>query len=68
MRKLYALFAAVIVLAFCGGAFADREEQFVREEAARRNITLLTVEQARDIAIKQFTSGNVRVKDIDLED
>ena len=68
MKKLCALLAVIMVLGICGGAFADREEQYVREEAARRNITLLTVEQARDIAVKRIGSDNVRVKDVDLED
>ena len=68
MKKVCILLAVIMVLCICGGAFAGREEQYVREEAARRNITLLTVEEARDIAVKQFTSGNARVKDVDLED
>ena len=51
--KLCALLAVIIVLGICGGAFADHEEQYVREEAARRNITLITIEQARDIAVKR---------------
>ena len=68
MKKLCALLAVIMVLGICGGALADLEEQYVREEAARRNITLLTVEQASDIAVKRIGGGNVRVKDVDLED
>ena len=68
MKKLCALLAVVIVLGICGGALADHEGQYVREEAARRNITLITIEQARDIAVNRVGSGNVMVKDVDLED
>ena len=68
MKKLCVLFAVMLVLAVCGGAFADREERYVREEAARRGIKLLTVAEAREIAVESIGTGNVRVKEVELED
>ncbi|MBQ7216337.1 MAG: PepSY domain-containing protein [Synergistaceae bacterium] len=72
MKKLCMLLAAVIVLGIAGQAFAhdhhDHEEQYIIEEAARRNITLITSAEARDIAAKRIGSGNVRFKDVELED
>ena len=72
MKKICVLLAAVIVLGIFGQAFAhdhhDHEEQYVIEEAARRDIKLLSAAEARDIAAKRIGSGNVRFKDVELED
>ena len=72
MKKLCAVLAAVMLLAMCGSAFAlrhmDREEKYVRDEAARRGMKLLTVVEVREIAAKQFEAGNVSVKEVELED
>ena len=70
MKKLCALLMVSIVLGAAGMAFAhdDHEEQYVIEEAARRNIELLSAAEARELAAKQFKSGNVRFKEVELED
>ena len=52
-----------------GVSFADgREERYVREEASRRGITLITEEEAVRIARERAGSKDARVKDVDLED
>ena len=63
----------VLVLAFCGQALAhghhgDREARWCREEASRRNIKLLTVDEAKRIAEEHINERVVRFKDVDLED
>ena len=60
MKKICVLLAAVVVLGVFGQAFAhegrhDHEEQYVIEEAARRDI-------------KRIGAENVRFKEIELED
>ena len=67
MKKLCVLLA-VMILAVCGQAFADREEQFTREEAARRGVKLLSVEDVKAIAAKRLGSENIRYKDVELEE
>ena len=57
------LLAAAVL---CVGAFA--EERYVREEAARRNITLITLKEAEQIAMQQLKSRNFRFKESELED
>ena len=69
MKKLCMLLAAVVVLGVFGQAFAHgREEQYVIEEAARRDIKLLSAAEARNIAAKRIGAENVRFKEIELED
>ncbi len=67
MRKI--LCALLIVAALSGVALAhEHEERFVREEASRRNITLITLEEAKRIASERIHERGVRFKDADLED
>lgn len=67
MKKLVC--ALLIVALMAGVSFADgREERYVREEASRRGITLITEEEAVRIARERAGSKNARVKDADLED
>ena len=73
MKKLCLLLAAIIVLGIFGQAFAhdhhhDHEEQYVIEEAARRDIKLLTSAEAKDIAAKRIGSGSITFREIELED
>ena len=73
MKKICVLLAAVVVLGVFGQAFAhegrhDYEEQYVIEEAARRDIKLLSAAEARNIAAKRIGAENIRFKEIELED
>ena len=65
--KLLAVLLLVCMFALVGTAYADHDGRWVREEAARRQMTLITINQAREIASKSFASGNVRIKEIELE-
>ena len=73
MKKILCVVVAVI-MALSGVAFAhsvnhhDREEQYAREEAARRNMKLITLEEAQRIAADNIHERDVRFKDADLED
>ena len=68
MKKLLCA-VMVIVLAVSGAAFAHgHEERYVREEAARRNMKLITSEEAQKIAIARLNAKNVRFKEVDIED
>ena len=67
MRKILCVLLVVAVMA--GVAFADgREERYVREEASRRGMTLITEEEAVRIARERIGDASARVKDADLED
>ena len=67
MRKL--LCAWLVVLALSGIAVGhEHEERFVREEASRRNMTLITLEDAERIVAERIHERGVRFKDADLED
>lgn len=68
MKKFCALLTALILLVFCGESFADHEEQYVRTEAERRGVKLLSIEKAKEIAAERIGSGNIRFKDADLEE
>ena len=68
MKKLCALLAFVMVLTVCAAAFADREEHYTREEAAKRGLKLLSVAEAKAIAAKQLGSDNITYKDVELEE
>ncbi len=68
MKKLLCA-VMVIVLAVSGAAFAHgHEERYVREEAARRNMKLITQEEATKIATAQLSAKDVRFKKVELED
>ncbi len=60
----------VVVMAFAGAAFAHggHEEKFIREEAARRDMRLISLEDAQRIAAEKINESGVRFKDADLED
>lgn len=66
MRKL--LCAFLVVMVFTGVAFAGHEERYVREEASRRGMTLITEDEAVRIARERIGDSSARVKDADLED
>ena len=73
MKKLCVLLVTIIVLGFFGQAFAhndhyDHEEQYVIEEAARRDIKLISAAEAKEIAAKCLGSENIRFKEVELED
>lgn len=72
MRNKCLLMIMLLAFAVIGGmscaAYADDHDgYYVREEAARRNIRLISIEQAKRIASQRIGSGNLRFKDIDLE-
>ena len=57
------------ILALSGVAFADgHEERYVREEAARRNMKLITQEEATKIASAKLNAKDVHFKKVELED
>ena len=60
----------LVIFALSGAAFSQsyNEEAYVREEAARRNMKLITVEEAERIAEARINERGVRFKDADLED
>ena len=59
----------LVILALSGVAFADgREERYVREEAARRNMMLISRSEAERIAASRINQRGVRFKDADLDD
>lgn len=68
MKKVLCALCVVMLLCLCGQALADREEQYVREEASRRNITLIAPERAERIALERIGKGGARVKDLELEE
>ena len=66
MKKILCV---LLVVAVAGVSFADgRDERYVREEASRRGITLITEEEAVRIARDRLGDNSARVKDADLED
>lgn len=60
----------VVVMAFAGIAYAHdgHEEKYVREEAARRDMKLISRAEAERIAAEKINESGVRFKDADLED
>ena len=67
-KKFFAAILFVLVLGiFAMSAFADDNDAYVREEAARRNMTLITLERAKSIASEKLQSNNLIFKDIDLD-
>ncbi|MBQ7169266.1 MAG: PepSY domain-containing protein [Synergistaceae bacterium] len=69
MKKLLCAVMAVLV-ALSGISFAHdgREEQYVRGEAARRNMKLISRSEAERIAAERIHESGIRFKDADLED
>ena len=66
-KKFFAVIIFALVLGiFAGAAFAD-DDYYIREEAGRRNIHLISIEQARSIASQRLHSNNVRFKEIELD-
>ena len=66
MKKIFVLL--VFVLALSSSAFADREARYVREEASRRNMKLITIEQVKSIVMERAGSEKIRFKEFELED
>ena len=53
-KKFFAVIIFALVLGiFAGAAFAD-DDYYIREEAGRRNIHLISIEQARSIAYRDY--------------
>lgn len=68
MKSKFFLFVTLIVIAVtCAVSYADNDYRFTVEEAARRNITLISEQQAKDIAAKKLAVSNVVFKEIDLD-
>lgn len=73
MKNKCLLMIMLLAFAVIGGmscaAYADDDHDgyFVREEAARRHIHLISIDQAKRIAAQRIGSSNLRFKDIDLE-
>ncbi|MBQ6774566.1 MAG: PepSY domain-containing protein [Synergistaceae bacterium] len=67
-RKLLVLVMLVAIFGVCAVSYADNfDSKYVREEAARRNIKLISEQQAMDIAIKRFAPDTAHVKEIELD-
>lgn len=65
--KFCILLAVVMLLTVSCQAFAHDDGHFVIKEASRRNIELITAQQAKEIAAKRLGSNNVRFKDAELD-
>ena len=68
MKKLLCALLVVAALAGLASAHDGHDERYVRDEAARRNMKLITVEEAQRIAAERIHESGVRFKDADLED
>ena len=66
-RQLCIVLAFVIALVISGFAFAHDDSQYVLEEAARRDMKIISYDQAKEIALKRVGKENTRVKEIDLD-
>ena len=67
-RKLLALVMFIAIIGVCAVSYAhDNDYRYTVEEAARRNIKLITEQQAKDIAAKKLAAQNVTFKEIDLD-
>ena len=69
MKSKFLLLVTVIALVItCSASYArDNDYQYVIQEAARRNIRLITEQQAMDIAIKRFAPDTAHIKEIELD-
>ena len=67
-RVLCVVLVLVIVIGIAGQSLADKHNKGakVQEEAARRNITLITREQAQEIAAKKIGRSDARCKELKL--
>ena len=68
MKKLCAIMLVVMLFAGTALAHGHHEAQWCREEAARRNITLLSEEEAKRIAEERINERGVRFKEIELDE
>lgn len=68
MKKI--LCALLVVVTLSGAAFSQgyEEETYVREEAAKRNMKLITVKEVQRIAIERVGKPGVTFREIELED
>ena len=67
-RKICIVLAFVCALMLSFSALADHSEsQYVLEEAARRDMKIITYDQAKEIALQRVKRENARVKEIDLD-
>ena len=62
MKKLLCALLVVAALAGLASDHDGHEERYVREEAARRNMKLITVEEAQRIATERINERGVRFK------
>ena len=68
MKSKFFLLAIVIALVcICAVSYADNDYQKTLAEAARRNITLISEQAAKDIAAKKIADSNIIFKEIDLD-
>lgn len=65
-KKLCIILAFVMAIVISGFAYAD-DTQYVLEEAARRDMKIITYDQAKEIALQRVKRENARVKEIDLD-
>lgn len=69
--KGLALFSVLAILTFCGAACSsnadDPQSVIIREEAARRNVAIISVEQAKSEVAKRLPSKYIRYGDIKLD-
>ena len=66
-RKLCIVLAFVMAILISRFAFADNDTQYVLEEAVRRDMKIITYDQAKEIALQRVKKENTRVKEIDLD-
>ena len=67
-KTLLLLVMLVAIIGVCAVSYArDNDYQYVIQEAARRNIRLISEQQAMDIAIKRFAPDTAHIKEIDLD-
>ena len=63
-KKVFALLILVLIITGC--AYAD-DSIFVREEASRQGMKLITVERVKAIASEKIGAKNVSFKEIELD-
>ena len=66
MKKIFCVILVILIMA-CVASASAREERYVREEASRRGMKILTHSQAQEIVAKRVGSS-IRLKEIELED
>ncbi|MBQ7502101.1 PepSY domain-containing protein [bacterium] len=70
--KGLAVLASLAILGFCGISCSatnadDPGSMIIREEATRRNVTIISVDQAKSAVAQRLSSKKVRYGDIKLE-